>query len=485
MPRVLRNFMAMSLNVPPARPLAPRPTLFCLHFLGGSAREWASVAERLGPDVACVPIDLPGFGDAADVDGYDLAAMADHVAARIRAAAPTRWLIAGHSMGAKVALVLARRAEDGESGLEGLSGLVLFAGSPPSPEPMEEARREAMIAWIGADASTRRAEARTFIEDNVGAPLPPDRTEAAIADVLRAAPAAWRAWLAHGSREDWCARIGILRTPALIVAGSEDGDLGPEAQAALMAPHCSAARLVTLDGAGHLLPLERPEAVADLIRGQVFASDMQRPEAPVIDASYRALIASDRVNGRLRRALLDRAEPDDPDYRPQALDAIELAILRAVVARVLPQATGIDLAARIDARLATGRGDGWRFSALPPDAEAYRAALRSLDAAAQGEGSYFVALEGEAQDRLLRTIEAGTLPGGRALRLDPRQLTFWFEDLRADVVRTWLAHPAALARIGFSGIGAGGDGARPVGFTEVGLGAHEAWEPIAQGGNAR
>lgn len=443
------------------------------------------MADRLGPDVACVPIDLPGFGDAADLDGYDVAAMADHVAARIRAAAPTRWLIAGHSMGAKVALVLARRAEDGETGLEGLSGLVLLAGSPPSAEPMEEARREAMIAWIGADAATRLAEARTFIESNVGAPLPADRAEAAIADVLRAAPPAWRAWLADGSREDWCGRIGVLRTPALIFAGSEDGDLGPEAQAALMAPHYSAARLVTLDGAGHLLPIERPDAVADLIRAHAFASDTQRSEAPMIDATYRGLIASERVNGRLRRALLDRAEPDDPNYRPQALDAVELAILRALVARVLPQAAGIDLAARIDARLATGGGDGWRFSVLPPDAKAYRAGLRSLDAAAQAEGSYFVALDGEAQDRLLRAIEAGDKPHGSVLPLDPVPLTFWFEDLRADVVRTWLAHPAALARIGFSGIGAGGDGARPAGFTEVGLGAHEPWEPIAQDGDAR
>ncbi len=473
----------MSPNVPSAP--SPPPTLFCLHFLGGSAREWVQVADRLGAAVACVPIDLPGFGDAADVPGYDVAAMADHVAGRIRAAAPARWLIAGHSMGAKVALALARRAEDGEAGLYGLSGLVLLAGSPPSPEPMEEARRETMIAWIGADAATRQAEARAFIESNVGSPLPAERAEAAVADVLRTAPAAWRAWLSDGSREDWCERIGILRTPALILAGGEDGDLGPEAQAALMAPHLGSSRRVTLDGAGHLLPIERPDAVADLIRAHAAAPDTTFAEAPVIDAAYARLIASDRVNSRLRDALRARAEPDDPGYRPRALDAIELAILRALVARVLPQAAGIDLAARIDARLASGRGDGWRFSALPPDASAYRTALRSLDAAAGADGRRFLALDGAAQDDLLRAIEKGVLPGGSALGFAPEQLTVWFEDLRADVVRTWLAHPAALAWIGFSGIGAGGDGARPVGFTKIGLGEREGWEPVAQGGDGR
>ena len=474
----------MSLNLP-TEPAAA-PTLFCLHFLGGSAGEWAPMAERLGADVPCRPIDLPGFGDATDVSGYDVAAMADHVAAAIRARAPVRWLLAGHSMGAKVALALARRAEDGEAGLAGLVGLVLLAGSPPSPEPMEEARRAAMIAWIGADPATRRAEAECFVASNVGAPLPAYRMEAAVADVLRAAPEAWRAWLADGSREDWCGRIGILRTPALILAGGEDGDLGASAQAALMAPHLASHRLVTLDGAGHLLPIERPDAVADLIRTHVAAPEARRAEAPTIDPAYRDLIASPRVNGRLRTALRERAEPDDPGYRPKAVDAVELAILRALVARVLPQGAGIDIAARIDARLASGGdGDGWRFSALPADAAAYRTGLRSLDAAAQADGDRFVARDGPAQDDLLRAIEGKTLTGGSSDAFDPEQMAFWFEDVRADVVRTWLAHPAALAWIGFSGIGAGGDGPRPAGFTKVGLGERDGWEPVAQGGDAR
>lgn len=31
----------------------------------------------------------------------------------------------------------------------------------------------------------------------------------------------------------------------------------------------------------------------------------------------------------------------------------------------------------------------------------------------------------------------------------------WFEELRGEAVRTYLAHPAGLAVIGFTGIGAG------------------------------
>lgn len=460
--------------------------LVCLHFLGGSARTWKPAARRLADRVDCLAIDLPGFGAAADETGYDVAAMADHVTAAIKAARPRRFALAGHSMGAKVALALARRAEDGDPDLAGLSRLVLVAGSPPSPEPIAEDRRRKMLAWIGADAETRAREARAFIRQNVGAPLAPEDEDAATADVLRAAPEAWRAWLESGANEDWAARVGVLRTPALILAGSADADLGPAGQAALTAPHLAHARVQVLDGAGHLLPLERPDNVAEAIAAHLAAAAPAAPEPACVPPDYAALIASERVNPRLRAALAERAEPDDPAYAPAALDPVELALLRAVVARVLPEA-GFDVAARLDARLASGAGDGWRFARLPPDADAYRAGLRSLDAAARAEGAPFLARDGAGQDALLRAAQESRLavPAVADPRLDTEQIVLWFEDVRADAVRAYLAHPATLARLGFSGIGAGGTGTRDAdglarglpGFVRTGLGDPEPWEP--------
>ncbi len=473
-------------------PDATPDPLFCLHFLGGSARTWERVAQALAGSMTCVPIDLPGFGEAARETGFSVDAMADHVAERIRAAAPARYRIAGHSMGAKVALLLARRAEDGDPGLGGLVGLALVSGSPPSPEPIPDARRGKMITWIGADPETREAEARAFVRQNVGGRLEPDAEACAVADVLRAAPAAWRAWLESGSREDLCARIGVLRTPALIVAGSEDADLGPAAQTALMAPHLASRRSVTVDGVGHLMPLERPEALADLLLQAV--REVPRPAsrpAPEVGADYAALIASGRVNGRLRAALRERGEPDDPAYDPRALDPVDLALARAVFARVLP-VPGLDVAVRLDRRLAAGAGDGWRYRALPPDARAYRDGLRTLDAAARAaHATPFLALDETRQDVLLTLAQDGKLKVPETLggRLDADAMRFWFEDLRADAARLYLAHPAALARLGFSGIGAGGD--RPgeladdlPGFHGLGLDVREDWEPAPFRGEA-
>jgi hypothetical protein len=55
----------------------------------------------------------------------------------------------------------------------------------------------------------------------------------------------------------------------------------------------------------------------------------------------------------------------------------------------------------------------------------------------------------------------------------------WFEDLRADAVKTYMGHPKTLARMGYSGIANGGDGEPKSGFVRVGIGEREAWEPIA------
>jgi pimeloyl-ACP methyl ester carboxylesterase len=178
-------------------------------------------------------------------------------------------MIAGHSMGAKVSGVLARRAEDGAEALAGLRGVILLAGSPPGPEPMEEAKRTDMLRWFAGSRTTWKTHASDYIDENMAGTLAPERKARAVADLLRMHPAAWAAWLQHGSREDWAERIGVLRMPALILAGAADSALGEAAQRRLTAPHYASHRLVTLKGAAHLLPMEQPDEVAALIADHV------------------------------------------------------------------------------------------------------------------------------------------------------------------------------------------------------------------------
>ncbi len=452
-----------------------RPTLVLLHALGGSARAWDGVRTALGIDFETLAFDLSGFGDAPVAADLSVAGMVNQIIETVRTTGLTRWLLVGHSMGGKLATIVASRALAGEPGLFGLAGVVLLAGSPPSPEPMDEKRREEMIDWAAQGALDESA-ARAFIDGNVGEALTPAVDRLALDDLKRTSQEAWLAWLERGSREDWSVEVGKLDLPALILVGSEDGDLGEAGQRATNAMVYRRARIHVEAGAGHLLPLERADSVARFIAQfwhQVAGI------APVVPKAFGQMIASARVSRKMRATLAVRALADDPGYQPHVLSAMQLKTLRAVAGRVVPQ-TGplIDLAARLDAQLAAGKGDGWRFANMPPDCEAYTLALNAL--------AGFGGLAEHDQDTRLTLLAAGKFVGDSHPDNDPlsgeglsaEQMKCWFEDLRADLVRIWLAHPATMARIGFNGFANGGDGVRKQGFERLAATERESWEPM-------
>ncbi|KTT56906.1 alpha/beta hydrolase [Pseudomonas oryzihabitans] len=231
------------------------PTFVLLHFLGGSHRTWFPTVPYLDGVHRCVALNTPGFGDAAEVDGYSVAEMADQVDASIRALGLERCILVGHSMTGKVAVVLAARRP------EYLTGLILVAPSPPGPQPMSEADRDAQRAY-----GKSRAEAEAFVDESSAHRLPDAIREVAIADAQRLNLAAWRAWVDHGSREDWSERIPTLDYPVLLVCGADDQQVpGPDEQRRTTLAAFPHSRLEVIPGAGHLMPLQTPQALAPLM----------------------------------------------------------------------------------------------------------------------------------------------------------------------------------------------------------------------------
>jgi pimeloyl-ACP methyl ester carboxylesterase len=438
------------------------PTLVFLHALGASAKEWKPVLDYL-PGCDCVALDLPGFGAAASCGYLDVAAMTDWLADDIRSRAPTSCVLIGHSMGGKIATLVAARAARGEVGLSGILSVVLVAASPPSPEPMDEERRAEMIGWF-ADKQASHAEAATFVDANTATQLPPPLRNAAIDDVRRSRREAWRGWLERGSREDWYAETGDISIPALIVAGADDGDLGEDAQRRLNLPHYVTADVQVVQGAAHLIPYEQPQALATLIEDQ--AAKVARTALP---AEFAALLGSDRVSRRTRAALLDRMRAPPPASIWTTEDHVTAT---ALIAQILPDTGAADiLADRILNGIADGTGDGWRFAALPSDREAWRRGLTTL--ANRG----FASLDPGAQTRLLERLADGDV-GSRedGAQLSPEQMALWFEDVRAETVREWMSLPATMASIGYDGFAVGGDGRRKQGYTRTGADDPEAWQ---------
>ena len=414
------------------------PAFVFLHYFGGSSRSWAEVIDKLAAHARCVAPDLRGFGaSAAPPSGYAVGDYVDDVAALVAAFGIDDYVLVGHSMGGKIALALAARNP------AGLRALVLLAPSPPTPEPMTDDERSHLLATHG-----ERAAARATVLKITRRPLPPALLERAVEDNLRTAPAAWRAWLEHGSREDISARMGNVCVPVTVLVGRHDPAMPrPILQREVI--ERVGGTLVVASDAGHLLPLESPDVVVHALREFVAGSKVTPSRYP--SGTTRALLDTDLVTAPTREALAMRLAPGGNDVT-RFFDLVAYATLRAACARLIPQpkrSHPVDLAIGIDQRLAEGKSDGWRYDDMPPDGEAYRLGLRGLDESARAMfDANFVDLDSASQDAVLGAVQRGEARG-ESWSVVPA--AHFFEELLAECVEGYYSVPAAQDEIGYAG----------------------------------
>ena len=458
------------------------PTLVCLHWLGGSALTWTELGDTLAPrGLRTIAIDLPGFGDAVDFTGYTPAESAAAVIATIQSlrasdlSAP--WLLGGHSMGGKIATLVARAAADGTPGLENLRAMIMCSPSPPEPEPMKQSRREEMLETLGqstGDAAEDRKRAANWIDNSIGKlPLTAAVRDRTVADVLRLNRAAFRSWFEVGNKEDCSSQVGVLPFPVLLFAGDSERALGPDTQRNTVLPHFASGNLIVLEAMGHLGPLERPAELAAHILDFVQSLGLTlHPPAPTLDSTFRHVLDSPRTSPQTR-TLMNARLADTSTYPAQIFTTAEFHTLRALIDTVIPGASP-NLAARLDHNLATTKGDGWRYDTLPADISAWRQGLVSLDAAAhRAHDVSFLALTPDLRHALLLEAQQGKLGRGplgnlhlgeSAHAFAAAQMQRWFEDVRAELTRLYVSDPTTMDRIGFTGFADD-----PSGFTQIRL----------------
>ncbi|WP_025600619.1 alpha/beta fold hydrolase [Burkholderia sp. WSM2230] len=233
------------------------PALVFLHYWGGSSRTWDAVVSELAGAYRSVAVDHRGWGYShAPQQGYAIADLADDVQDVIEARRLSRYVLVGHSMGGKVAQLVASRRP------QGLEGVVLVAPSPPSPTILSDEQRAAMAAAYDS------RESIAWVLDNVltANPLDARLREQVIVDSLRGAPQAKAAWPNAAMREDIRQEVGLIDVPVLVVGGELDQVDPIETLQKEVLPRIAGARLDVLLGTGHLSPLEAPSALAAIIR---------------------------------------------------------------------------------------------------------------------------------------------------------------------------------------------------------------------------
>jgi pimeloyl-ACP methyl ester carboxylesterase len=231
--------------------------LLFLHYWGGSSRTWCEVIERLKNDFRCIAYDHRGWGNSdSSPSDYRIEDLAHDAQALIRKLGLRRYALVGHSMGGKIAQLLASWHPPG------LEALILVAPSPPVPMAVPEEQRKQMIESYG----TRQAVELLIEHVLTAVPIPEKFREMIIEDTLRGAPQAKRAWPEAGMIEDISSAVLNINVPTLVLAGENDQVERVATLEQELIPRIRDAQMRVIPRSDHLSPLEVPDEIAAGIR---------------------------------------------------------------------------------------------------------------------------------------------------------------------------------------------------------------------------
>lgn len=264
--------------------------------------------------------DLPGHGGAPAHPAGSVAELATRLLATLDGLGVQRFGYAGCALGGAVGIELALRHP------ERLASLALVAASPRFGTPDEFRQRGVIVRTNGLDPIARSAPDRWFTGGFAAAQ--PAITEWAVQMVRTTDPGCYIAACEALAAFDVRPELGRIGVPTLVLVGSEDQVTGP-AEARTLVAGIRDARLAVVPGASHLVPVEQPAAVTDLLVRH-FSTAWQQPydtgqtalpaaAAPVTPAPGPAPAAPPRAAPIAEIAAA--AEPPQPVAAPDRYEA--------------------------------------------------------------------------------------------------------------------------------------------------------------------
>ncbi len=224
---------------------------------------WQGQIEALSDTCRVIAPDLRGFGDSDfTVGAVTMEQMADDVAGVLDALNIQQPIVfCGLSMGGYVAWQFALRHR------QRLSKVILCDTRAVADSPDAAAGRLKTAERVLAEGASVAAEA---LLPKLFAPATyhqqPQIVEATRQVILRTKPEGIAAALrGMAQRPDVTSRLPQIDVPALLICGQHDG-ISPPQEMRQIAERLPNARFVEIADAGHMAPLERPEAVDAAIR---------------------------------------------------------------------------------------------------------------------------------------------------------------------------------------------------------------------------
>lgn len=218
----------------------------CLHCSGGNGAMFDGVLEELAREHSPLALDLPGHGRSGGLDSLgSVERMAAFVAAFLARWQIARPVLLGHSLGGAVALRLALERP------ASVRALVLVASGARF--------RGAALPLIERVVAGK--ERRPFFRDAYAPSASPELLRRGFLEELKTDPRALAGDLAACRAFDAEAELERVALPTLVAIG-EDEDPEQRARGELLAARIRGATLVRIAGAGHMVPLEQPGALA-------------------------------------------------------------------------------------------------------------------------------------------------------------------------------------------------------------------------------
>jgi pimeloyl-ACP methyl ester carboxylesterase len=267
------------------------PRIVFVHGLFGQGKNWTTIAKGLSDDHRVTLFDLPNHGHSPWTDRVDYQDMADTLAGELEVMGEPVTLV-GHSMGGKVAMLLAL-------GRPELLRALVVVDIAPSEYPLSGGRTD--------DPDEEASPFADYIAAMQALDLGSLRTRQDADDALRnAVPSRMvrnfllqslvREGLGTGGGWRWRLNLELLERdlgnlrsfppippgthfdgPVLWVAGADSTYVLPEDRPRMDALF-PATRLVRIKNSGHWVHSEQPEVFLETLRR--FMQSMERPQSP-------------------------------------------------------------------------------------------------------------------------------------------------------------------------------------------------------------
>jgi pimeloyl-ACP methyl ester carboxylesterase len=236
--------MELPMNIYVERHGAGKPVVF-IHGASGSTFSWYFQKEYLKKSMEVILLDLPGHGRSPG-DGCDrLDECGEAVHEALKKAGLEKCHMVGHSMGGAIAMLFALTYP----GL--LEGLVLVSTG---------VRLRVVPEILEGILKDKEGTVRRITEFAFSRTAPPSLVEAGFKEMMKCRQEVIYKDFYSCEQVDLMDRVKRVKLPTLILCG-EDDLLTPPKYSEYLHAEIAGSKLVRIPDAGHILMLEKPDAV--------------------------------------------------------------------------------------------------------------------------------------------------------------------------------------------------------------------------------